>query len=191
VASETSIANAALRLVGERRINSLDDQTKAARLIRDSYEEKRDELLRTHSWNFAGARAELAEDSEAPVWGFDHSYTLPSDLLRLTGVNDEEKIGYRVEGGKIVTDIDAPLRIEYVRNVTDVEEMDVLFRQTLALEIAIDIVEPLTGQNDKVRDLQAQLSQKRRLAKGTDGQEPSPRHLDISEFLDAREDGNQ
>lgn len=194
--SETSIANGALTLLGERRINSLDDKVKAAGILKDRFAEVRDEVLRSHSWNFATKRASLAADSEAPVWGYDHQYTLPNDCLRILQVGNQNSYEYqrgsseqyRVEGRKIVTNIDAPLLLEYTRSVTDPMEMDVMFRQVFSAALAKDIAEALTGSAEKVDDMERLFQMKLRSAKATDGQEPSPRRIESSEFLNAREE---
>jgi len=189
-ASETSICNAALTLLGERAINSLDDQTKVGRIMNEVYPDKREELLRNHSWNFATARASLAASLTPPVWGFDYSYPLPSDCLRILNVNDVEDIGWRIEGREVVTNIAAPLEIEYTRDITDPTEMDVLFRQVLSTLIARDTAETITGSVEKAEEMERLYRQRLSPAKAVDGQEPSRRHIESSSFLDAREEGS-
>lgn len=185
--SETSIANAALTLLGEKRIDSIDANTKTAKTIKERFDEVRDETLRAHPWNFATKRVQLAKDSDAPAWGFDNAYTLPSDLLRLLRIENRANWPYRVEGRKIVTDIDAPLNIEYTYSATDPMEMDVMFRQAFAAALAADIAEAITGDSGKVQQMLAIMDAKIRAARVPDGQEPSPPEILASEFLDARE----
>lgn len=195
--SETSIANAALVLLGERRINSLDEKTKTAKILSEKFADTRDELLRNHSWNFATRRASLAADSEAPVWGYANQFTLPDQCLRVlevgnntatTGYRRGERQSYTIEGRKVVTDIGAPLLIEYAIRVTDPIEMDVMFRQVLAAALARDCAEAITGSSEKYQEMSKLYVDKLRVAKGTDGQEPSPRRIEASEFLHSREE---
>ena len=188
MASETTIANAALTLLGERRINDLDENSKTANVLKERFDEVRDALLRRHPWNFATTRVKIAQDTAAPTWGFDNSYTLPSDLLRLLEVENPNHWPYRVEGRNIVTDLESPLQIAYTKQVTDTNDMDVLFRQALAAELAAEVAEAITGDDGKVRDMQAIVFGKIREARNTDGQEPSPRAIESSEWLDAREE---
>ncbi len=188
--SETSIANGALVLLGERRINSLDDpNSKTAKILKDRFDEVRDDLLRVHPWNFATKRAGLPVDTTAPVWGFDHAYTLPVDCLRLLEVSNPGLMPYRIEGRKIVTDMDAPLNIEYTSRVTDATVMDVMFRQAFSASLAADVAEAITGTSSKVEQLNSIMREKIRLARVPDGQEPSPRQIESSVHLDAREMG--
>ena len=186
--SETSIANAALTLLGERRIDSLDGTSKTAKLLKERYSEVRDDTLRAHPWNFASKRASVAKDAVAPTWGFDNAYTLPSDLLRLLEVNNPTGEPYRVEGRKIITDLGSPLDIHYPSQVTDVLQMDVLFRQALSAALAADIAEAITGTSSKVQEVLGIYKQKLQSARTPDGQEDNPAVIEASEWLDAREE---
>ena len=186
--SETSIANAALVLLGERRISSIDENTKPAKTLKERYAEVRDDTLRAHPWNFATKRIGLAADAVAPVWGFDSAFTLPVDCLRLLEVENRQDIAYQVEGRKILTDHGAPLNIVYTRQVTVVIEMDVMFRQALAAALAADVAEAFTGSSTKVDQLLSIMTEKIRLARVPDGQEHPPREIEASEWLDAREE---
>lgn len=143
--SETSIANAALLILEERKINSLDDSTKTARLIRSRFAEVRDELARSVPWNFALARASLSEDDEKPLFGYVSQYQMPEDLLRLVEVDGPDHLKHTVNGRKILADHLPPLEIVYVKRVTDPMQMDTLFRKTLAALLALDLAEAITG----------------------------------------------
>ena len=188
--SETSIANAALTLLGERRIDSLEDSTKTARLLKERFTEVRNDTLRAYPWNFATKRAAIPKDVIDPVWGFDNAYTLPTDCLRLINVNNPGGHPYRIEGRKIVTDIGAPLQIEYTAEVNDAQEMDVLFRQAFAAALAADVAEAVTGTSTKVEELQQMMRQKMSAARTPDAQESTPRVVEASEWLFAREEGD-
>lgn len=185
--SETSIANAALTLLGEKRIDSIDSNTKTAKTIKERFDEVRDETLRAHPWNFATKRASLPANATPPAWGFDNAYDLPEDCLRVLEVNNPANWPYRVEGRQIVTSIDAPLNIEYTAQIEDPYEMDVMFRQAFAAALAADICEAITGDSGKVSDMLAIMTAKIRAARVPDGQEPHPREIEASEWLDARE----
>jgi len=185
--SETSIANAALVLLGERRIDSIDGTSKTAKLIKERFDEVRDDTLRVHPWNFAQARAQIAKDTEEPVWGFNNLYPFPEDLLRLLNVNNPGGEPWRVEGRAIVTDLGEPLEIVYTKQVTDPTEMDVLFRQALAAHLAWDLAEAITGTNTKVQELQNIYQSKLQSARTPDGQEPSPAFVEAGEWLDSRD----
>jgi hypothetical protein len=186
--SETSIANAALTLLGERRINSLDESSKTAKMLKERFDEVRDEVLRAYPWNFATKRAALAADAVAPSWGFDRAFTLPADCLRLLELENPARYEYRIEGRKIITDLGTPLNIEYTAQITDPVQMDVMFRQAFAAALAADVAEAMTGTSTKVQELHAIRDAKMKASKTPDGQEHSPRRIEASEWLDAREE---
>lgn len=188
MASETSIVNAALSLLGERRINSLDDGTPTANVMKERYPEVRDATLRAHPWNFATERVKIVKDPTDPVWKYQSAYTFPIDLLRLLIVDNPGHEPYEVEGRKIVTDLGSPLSIQYTKQVTDVAQMDVLFREALAAALAADTAEAITGSSEKVEMLQRIRDTKIQAARTPDAQEPTPPVFADGDWLDSREE---
>ena len=77
MAGETDVINAALRLVGASPITSLTDGTNSANVADDLYDEVRDDLLRSHPWNFATQRVKLAKSSTTPTFEFDNAFPVP------------------------------------------------------------------------------------------------------------------
>ena len=159
--SVIQVANRALTKLGTARIISLDDDVKAARSIKSCFEDLRDDELRSRRWSFAIKRTSLAADAVAPAFGFQYAYTMPSDFLRLDMVNDQypdvqmdnyigsEVVDYVLEGGKLLTDIAAPLKIRYGSVVSDPGLWDPNFREALACRIAAELAEDLTQSNPK------------------------------------------
>ncbi len=183
IPGETAIANAALILLGERTIESLEANSPSARLVKDRYAEVRDDLLRVLPWNFATTRVELAASATPPTHQYARAYPVPSDFIWLLEVEDENRWGYVVEGQEILTSITAPLRIVYVRRVTNPTEMDPMFRFTLAASLAVDLAEAVTGDSGKL-DLVLAIFQSRLDASRTsNGQEEDPvERMDASDW---------
>lgn len=161
MASVIQVANRALTKLGSARITSLDDDVKAARAIKSCFEDLRDDELRAHRWSFALKRTSLAALADAPAFGFKRQYALPADFLRIDMVNDEypatlmdnyigrEAVDWVLEGSRILTDIDAPLPLRYIGQVTDPNLWDANFREALASRIAMEICEDLTQSDTK------------------------------------------
>lgn len=161
VLSDTEIGNLALAKLGVARVQAFTDDSKAARALTVQYAARRDEELRAHLWNFAMKRAELSADVAAPAFGFAKAYTLPGDCLRLVEVGPYNMVtqlaDYRtggdapfsVEGGKILCDLSAPLRVRYVAQVTSVSAYDPSFVEALACRLAAELAEELTGSESK------------------------------------------
>jgi hypothetical protein len=173
--SETSIANGALVCLGLRRINSLNEPTRNARALRDRFDDVRDEVLRMVPWNFATRRTQIAADATAPLYGFHSQYTLPADCLRVIDVDNPFGYAWRVEGRKLLFAGPSPISIEYTAKITDVMQMDVLFRQAFSASLAVDVAELLTGSSLKLRDCFRQMAMLMERAATVNGQERSPR----------------
>ena len=162
MASSVDIANSALTKLGESRIMSLDDNVKAAREINAIFTLRRDKLLRAFNWNFAMKRSSLPALSDAPDWGYTVAYQMPSDCLRMVQVNDiwvipglsdymsgPDAEPFRIEGQTIVTDYSAPLKVRYIRRVTNSGEFDAAFVEAFAYDLAHEACEAITQSNTK------------------------------------------
>lgn len=172
MASNVEIANSALTKVGSTRITSLTDNVKAAREINAIFELRRDYLLRTHNWSFAMTRTSLPALDETPAWGYTYLYQLPTDCLRVVQVNDTwvvpgladytsgpDSEPYKITGRRIETDIGAPLKLRYIKRVTDPAQFDAAFVEVFASDLADQVCEALTQSNTKREATRAVLRQ--------------------------------
>jgi hypothetical protein len=94
MATQLSVANGALRLLGVQRIDSLSDTTKkAARVLNDAWSDAVRVCFESYNWNFASERASLSRSEDTPAYGWDYYYVKPSDWMRtinITKSDDEE-----------------------------------------------------------------------------------------------------
>lgn len=149
--TSVEICNAALSRCGARRIVSLDESSEEARTCSLHYGPVRDALLRSHRWNFAKARQELARLADAPAFGWDFQYQLPSDWLRTlefngSETNDEQADDYDIEGDKLLTDAETAEMV-YIRRIEDEGLQDSLFNQALILRLGAAISRKITGSD--------------------------------------------
>jgi hypothetical protein len=144
MASVVDICNIALSNLGDQKISSLSDANERARVCNLRYDDVRDSVLRSHPWSCAIKRTQLARNDTAPVWGFDYAYSLPSDCLRVLDV-EEWETPFRIENGNIVTDAEK-VKLKYIKQVLDPNEFDSLIIQAIALKLASEIAESLTGR---------------------------------------------
>lgn len=202
MASNVSIVNAGLALLGAARISSFSEDQEAAIFANEHFNDIRDAVLRAHPWSFAVKRASLAALSTAPAWEFARQYRVPSDALRLLEVQEQdlfvslqsgdimEGLGWHVEndgsGRVIVTDLGPPLNIRYVARITDPNQFDSLFVKALSARFALDYAEKATGTSAKVSDVaslyQSFLSQ----ARMVDAQEGTARPFVVTDWLLSR-----
>lgn len=198
MASQVEIANRALTKIGDRRITSLSDNAEQARVIASSWDALRDNELRARNWNFSIVRASIAALVETPAWGFAYQYQLPTDCLKVVQVGEYSPglsmtdyrstadVDYMVEGGKVLTDIGAPLKIRYVSRVENTGLWDSAFVEAFASRLAVEICERLTNSTSKrelaLREYEAAI----RLAIGSNAVENPPEPLPDDSWVMSR-----
>jgi len=157
MASKTEIANRALQRLGAKRITSLNDDSRNARAVNAAFEPCKLAELRKHTWSCASKRVQLAASSTPPAFGYQNSFPLPSDFIRLLSadpgylLNGED---FQIEGRNLLTDESDPRDTRYVYDVTDPNEMDVLLREVISCRIALEICEEITQSNTKKQSIQ-------------------------------------
>lgn len=180
----TEIANSALMKIGAASILSMDDDTKEARLCKLRYNPVRRIVLRMHPWNCAIDRVLLAPLVETPAFDFTKVFQMPSDLLRLINITPLD-IFYRIEGRKILCD-ETSLELRYLKDVTDVTQLDELLSEAIACYLAWDMAFALTQSNTAREFAWKQFETIKRQAKSIDAQEERDYELTADTFLDSR-----
>ncbi|MBI2508670.1 MAG: hypothetical protein HYV99_01315 [Betaproteobacteria bacterium] len=178
--SDVEIANAALTLLGESAIMSLDDESDTARAVKRVYTLTLEAALRDHNWNFAILRTGLARHAAAPEFDFDHMYVLPTDpyCLRVIETSLDKDEAYRIETYKsgqeqsrvLVTD-SCSVKIVYVARLTDPVLWDSLFADAFVFELAYRLTYALTAHDAARQTLALQKELAWRKARARDGQE--------------------
>lgn len=164
--AEVDVANRALYLIGDSRISALLENSKRAQVCNEFFANLRDALLSRYNWQFAVTRASIAASATAPDWGFTLAYPLPSDYLALIQANEfyaapslndyrtSDDRDWVVESNQILTNWSSPLKIRYVRRVTDPNQWSALFIEALSQALAIKLQRPLAGKAD-MRELRS------------------------------------
>jgi hypothetical protein len=150
--SDTAIANFAASTLDEQHITNFDGSSSLARFMAAHYSYARDELIRAHPWNFAKARALVAADAQAPAYGYLYRYRTPDDCLRVLplrqdGYHEGGTPTFEYESGFILCDIAGPLKLPYLRRVTNPAEFDVLFARALGDRLAVLAAQRITGKS--------------------------------------------
>ena len=193
--SSVEIANIALTKLGASRIITMDDDVKQARAIRATFDPARRSELRAHNWTFAIVRKQLPVLADPPNWGFNFQYQLPEDCLRVIQVSDlfagislddyrnGDRSSYAIEQHRIATDDGPPLKIRYIRDVTDAGQFDAVFCQALAARLAMELCEEITQSNTKMQWLQGVYKSVMMEAIRVDAIERPPNPLPDSEWV--------
>lgn len=197
-ASKVAICNRALTKLGARRILDVTDEVKEARELNSMWDLVRDAELRRNLWNFAMRRAALPALITTPAWGFAYEYQLPADLVRVVQVHDVYYVAgltdyrtmmdvpFQVEGRKVLSDLDAPLKIRYVARVDDTQQWDALFVEAFASRLAYEACEAITQSNTKKEAAYADYQATVRQAKQVDAIENPAEPLPDSSWLLSR-----
>jgi hypothetical protein len=155
-ATLTTIANLALSKIGARKIMDIEEESNEARACKMFYVEVRDDVLRSHPWNFAVTRATLSEIVSEPAFGWLNGFALPTDNLRVLEVNgwqlSRREGNWEVEGRLVMCNEDQA-DIRYIRRIEDANLFDSLFIEALSTKLASAISMPITGNPGMNQDL--------------------------------------
>ena len=175
MASDTDSANVALRLVGQTPITSITDGSVTGNVVDDLFTELLYDMLRSHPWNFATKRVQLARLSTAPTFEFDYAYAHPSDWLRTISVHDNDAghgtVLYRteqVDGQNVIVSSSDAIYLRYVYKVTDHNLMSADFRRAFQLALARDLAIPLASSNTMQEVYSREASRALARARSTD-----------------------
>lgn len=184
MATAVEICNSALIKVGAQRILSLTDANERARVMNEQYQKVRDELLYSHPWNFAIARAALSPVA-APEFGFSNAFQLPTDCLRVVETDLPKDAKWDIEGSKFVCNY-SEVRIKYIKRSTDTSRYSAAFCEALSFRLAADIAYQLTQSTSLADSLWQKAEQRLALARTFDAQESQGDRVYSDTWLNAR-----
>lgn len=184
--SQISICNSALAKIGADPISSITEETKAARIANRIFTFLRDEVLRSHPWNFSIKRTTLNPDGDTPDSEYDYQYILPSDCLRVLDTPDDDSLDWVVEGGKILTDQDTELPIRYIYRNEDPSSWDSMFAEALAWRLAADMSYSITQSLALFQYCMDAYKRQLAEARSVDGLEGRIKSLVADEWTNAR-----
>ena len=152
----TDICNLALDMLKEAPITSIDEGRPIAMWCKRNFDVTRDALLEEADWNFALKRAQLPASSTPPAFGWESSFTLPPDCLRVIaltegGLAEGRPIPFEVEGDSILTNARGPLPIRYVSRAENYDRYPATFVTALAAKLATRMAHWLTGKSNFVQ----------------------------------------
>ncbi len=181
VTSIVDICNNALIRIGSKTITSLTSGDKVSNACNSIYAQTRDSLLRQHLWNFAVKRIELASEDTTPAFGYDYTYPLPADFIRVKELDDTDD-RYKIEQGSLLSN-SSSVKLVYIARIEDVAKYDPLFLEALIVSLALKLSYILIGSNSREQALKDELQRVMFLAKQVDGQDDTPDMLGANTFL--------
>lgn len=155
-ASETEVVNAALSSLGERPIRDYaTDTVKAAVEARRWFPATIDDELMKFDWPFAITRVEITADATAPSFGWVSRFALPADCIRFFPLTDNGEdsgnpVSHKVEGGFILSDLNGPIKLRYIKDASTVTEWPSNFSKVFVAALAVKVAENITGLSQAV-----------------------------------------
>lgn len=184
LASEVAVANLALVGLGADTIMALDEANENARKVSAIFELMRDEVLRTHPWNFAIQRFEFARLATDPSYEYDAQFEVPGDVLRIleTEMSDTDFV---VEGNKVLAN-ESSFKCRCITRVVDPTQWDENFVTAFAARLEAELAYSIVDNASLAKAKYEIYLEKIRQAKGVDAQEGTPRELIADEWLNSR-----
>lgn len=153
------------------------------------YDQLREEVLRSHPWNFAIALDQLNQVSPAPEFDYSFAYQLPADCLRVLKMDRATRHRFNVIGNLLYTNSPSA-KVYYIKNVKDTTLFDSLFITALSTRIAAELAYALSGSSERAEQLARNYDKAIREAKRRDGQEGITDDVTADLFIDSRFSGN-
>ena len=179
---KTGIANLALSNLGEARIQSLTEDNSRARACNSRIDNVLDGILRMHVWNCALERQQLVS-AETPAFGWNYSYQLPADCIRVVEVEPVSR--YQVEKKYILSN-ETSLYLLYVATPTDVNNLDALLAEAVAMKLAVEVAETLTSKEGLKSEMLQRFIISLQEARSANSKDRTPEHRERSSWLDAK-----
>jgi hypothetical protein len=183
--NETSICNAALIEIGGPTITSLTEDSEAARLCNERFEQTLDEELEKGEFSFSIYRAQLAALASAPVFGYTYQHQMPANPYCLRVLTEYDDNEFKVEGRLLLSD-DTPLKIRYIGRPSDLSELSALFVRALSFRIASILAIPIRGSGQLRDRMWKEYELNFDLAESKDSQQGTPDEQADGSWLDDR-----
>lgn len=199
--SETDVANSALIKVGADLITSIDDDNERARVLKSRLPFVRDGVLRSHPWNFALKRVQLAQTLNTPVYDFSNEFQIPSDVLRIISTNLDPIVTYSdkkvttsygvslpswtIEGDKLLSN-DTTVKILYIARISDVTLWPSNFGEVVALGLAKESCYKFTQNRALMLDLAQEYEKQLAFARNFDAQENGRTNIETYDWIVSR-----
>lgn len=158
--TKIQIWNMALDHLREQPLASPDAGVATSKWLTRNYDQQRDYLMGRYFWKFALARDQLAADETAPAWRWSYRYQIPTDSIRIipptyNGEWNGTPIPYEVEQDFILCDQEAPLRLRYVKRITNEGTFTNGFCELLCLRLARRMAHWMTGKASMIKEIDA------------------------------------
>ena len=180
--TDLEIVNNALGRLGVERVASLSDSNKRAKLANDYLQSSRLATLEMSNWAFACRREKLTSDG-TPAFEYSHSFSKPSDLIKI--VEEFNGESYFEEGDSILADTDT-LLIKFVYEIDENVKRSPNFDKAWYIVLASEMAYSLTQNAALSASLMAEADAIASKAASLSSASSTPKDYQFDTFLDAR-----
>lgn len=197
MATKLGLYNAALREMGERRLDTLSERGESRRVLDDVYDDVIEDCLAAGSWNFATETVQLDADTGVePNFGYKEVFAKPTDWIRTHAVAADEHfssplLNYYDDGDIFSSDV-SPIYVRYVSNDTGqglfLDRWPRTFTRYVALELAARTARRLTQGKGDLDDIRMERDKARTRALNNDAMnEPNPKFPPAGRWTTSRQ----
>jgi hypothetical protein len=158
MADKLEVYNGALRLLGQRELQSLSENTDQKRALDQIWNSATRACLEGGMWNFAIRAIEANDDpSVEPTFGYSYAFKIPNDWMRTTGVYSDilernPLVDYAFEQGYFYANL-TPIYIRFVSSDPqygmDLGKWSMAFQRYVEANIAASLCGRLGGDTTK------------------------------------------
>jgi hypothetical protein len=180
--------------MGQRKINSLNDNQNEAIVMNANYELSRDKVLADAAWTFATERQVLSPVEDALAFGRGNKFLIPSEVLRVfrvfrpTSTSQTGKFMSAdwVREGRYIISSEEALWAMFIMKVSDPSLFSPSFVHALAARLAADTAITFTESIKMEEKMEARYIMKLEDAKYADGSQGTTEVVRSTKLTGAR-----
>jgi|DEB0MinimDraft_6_1074348.scaffolds.fasta_scaffold00861_13 hypothetical protein len=185
--SKTSIANVAALALGNEPLQDIGEDSDFAILANNRFDYCLGAVARMHEWTCLTKRVILSPLTDSPEFDWDYQFVLPSDLIKILSVKDEQLnlLKYEPQGSKILSDYNV-IYLKYIHTPTALGIVDHLFAEALGYYIAKDLAFKVTRDDKIVQMIESKFQRAMQQAKKEDFNENDKQMVKPDRLMSAR-----
>lgn len=180
--TKIGLISKALVLLGEKPLQSLNDQRYGATVGNNLFELIYETELQSNRWRFAMKKAALSMLVATPLNEWQYAFQLPSDMLLPIGTYPASN--YEIYADRIYTNNNA-VELDYMFK-PDISALPAYFAMLMTYALARDMVKPITESDNGVELWQGKYNRQRNTALFADAQGRPNKPITDSPFTAVR-----
>ena len=190
-----NIINKAFLKLSGSPVANLSDQDNRVVSILAIYDSVRNTEQTSYRWTFCTKRFLLEKVTEevegetvdvVPAFEYKYTYNLPLKFLRLIHIYGHDQVDYVIEGTKLLTNYDGPLKIIALCVEEEEEKFPPAFVEVFAIKLAIELCPRIQQDTSIKAELWKEYFQALSIAKKTDAIQRAVEYVPDGEWVNIR-----